>query len=180
MTKATSVRLRRFSRAMVVITSLAMTALVIAFALVFTIPDWTQRLLAARFNSAAGTLDVGSGHLAAAAAVLAIPFGVMLYGLARVRALFQDFSRGAIFTPQAARKLRDFAAAVLAQSVLGPLSTTAMMLALTLNNPAMKPQLVIALSSQDLIALIVGATLLAIAWVMVEAASLADENASFV
>jgi hypothetical protein len=69
---------------------------------------------------------------------------------------------------------------VLAQAILGPISSTALMLAFTLNNPPGSRQLVISLSAHDYLALIVGGVLLAVAWVMVEATRIVDENASFV
>ena len=47
-------------------------------------------------------------------------------------------------------------------------------------NPPGSRQLVIALSVHDYLALIVGGVLLAVAWIMVEATRIADENASFV
>ena len=78
------------------------------------------------------------------------------------------------------RRLRDFASAMLAQAVLGPPSSTALLLAFTLTNPPGERQLAITLSSNDYIALIVGGVLLAVAWIMVEASRIAEEHASFV
>jgi hypothetical protein len=105
---------------------------------------------------------------------------VLLFGLWQVRALFLNFANGHVFTLTSARLLRDFAGAVLAQAILGPISSTALSIAFTLNNPPGSRQLVIALSVHDYLALIVGGVLLAVAWVMVEATRIADENASFV
>jgi len=147
---------------------------------VFLIPDWTRNLLLARLGQAGHGLSLSPGHLIAAAAITAVPVSVLLFGLWQVRALFLNFVDGHVFTLASARLLRDFAGSVLAQAILGPISSTALMLAFTLNNPPSSRQLVISLSVHDYLALIVGGVLLAVAWVMVEATRIADENASFV
>jgi hypothetical protein len=173
-------RLRRFSKAMAMLTTLGMLLITIAMIAVFLVPDWTRNLLLARLGQAGHDLSLSPGRLIAAAAITAVPVGVLLFGLWQVRTLFLNFVDGHVFTLASARLLRDFAGAVLAQAVLGPLSSMALMLAFTLDNPPGNRQLVIALSVHDYLALIVGGVLLAVAWVMVEATRIADENASFV
>ena len=174
-------RLRRFSKAMAMLTMLGIVLIAVAMILVFLIPDWTRNLLlAARLGQAGHDLSLSPGRLIAGAAITAVPVGVLLFGLWQVRALFLNFANGHVFTLASARLLRDFAGSVLAQAILGPISSTALMLAFTLNNPPGSRQLVISLSVHDYLALIVGGVLLAVAWVMVEATRIADENASFV
>jgi hypothetical protein len=173
-------RLRRFSKAMAMLTTLGMLSIAAAMIAVFLIPDWTRNLLLARLGQAGQGLSLSPGHLIAAAAITAVPVGVLLFGLWQVRALFLKFADGQVFTLASARLLRNFAGSVLAQAILGPLSSTALMLAFTLNDPPGTRQLVITLSSHDYLALIVGGVLLAVSWVMVEATRIADENASFV
>jgi Protein of unknown function (DUF2975) len=173
-------RLRRFSKAMAMLTTLGMVLIAAAMIAVFLIPDWTRNLLLARLGQAGQGLPLSPGPLIAAAGITAVPVGVLLFGLWQVRALFLKFADGQVFTLASARLLRNFAGSVLAQAILGPLSSTALMLAFTLNNPPGKRQLVITLSSHDYLALIVGGVLLAVSWVMVEATRIADENASFV
>lgn len=173
-------RLRRFSKAMAMLTSFGMLLIAAAMIAVFLIPDWTRNLLLARLGQAGQGLSLSTGHLIAAAAITAVPVGVLLFGLWQVRALFLKFADGQVFTLASARLLRHFAGSVLAQAILGPVSSTALMLAFTLNNPPGTRQVVITLSSQDYLALIVGGVLLAVSWVMVEATRIADENASFV
>ena len=173
-------RLRRFSKAMAMLTMLGMLLIAIAMVLVFLIPDWTRNLLLARLGQAGLDLSLAPGRLIAGAAITAVPVGVLLFGLWQVRTLFLNFANGHVFTLASAHLLRDFAGSVLAQAILGPIASTALMLAFTLNNPPGKSQLVISLSVHDYLALIVGGVLLAVAWVMVEATRIADENASFV
>ncbi len=93
--------------------------------------------------------------------------------------MFAAFARGDVFSEYAARQLQLFAATVLAQAPLGPLSGAALSIALSLDDPAGR-RLMIAFSTQDYFVLIVGGVLLAAATVIREAARLADENSSFV
>lgn len=173
-------RLRRLCRVMQTATTVGIGLIALAMTLVFVIPDWTRNLLLARLGQAGADLPLTPGHLAAAAAITAVPVGIMLYGLWQARQLFAGFAAGQVFTLASARRLRDFAAAMLAQAVLGPLSSTALLLAFTLSNPPGERQIAITLSSNDCIALIAGGVLLAVAWVMAEASRIAEEHASFV
>ncbi len=173
-------RLRRFSRSMARVTGVGILLISVAMILIFIIPGWTRSLLLARLGEAGANLQITPGRVLVGAAVTAVPVGVMLYGMWQVRALFVDFAEGRVFTLQTARRLRDFAAAVLAQTVLGPLSSTALLIAFTISNPPGSRQLGIAFSINDYIALIVGGVLLAVAWAMSEATRIADENASIV
>jgi Protein of unknown function (DUF2975) len=173
-------RLRRLCMIMKAITTVGIGMIALAMIAVFFIPDWTRNFLLAHLGQAGTDLPLTPGRITAAALITAIPVGVMLYGLWQARLLFADFADGQLFTLTNARRLRDFAASVLAQAVLGPLSSTALLLAFTLHNGPGERHLAIALSSNDYIALIIGGVLLAVAWVMVEATRVADENASFV
>jgi hypothetical protein len=173
-------RLIRFSRAMVSVTTLGMVVIAVGMIMVFVVPGWTRNFLLARLGEAGADMTLTTGGLIGGAAVTAVPIGVMIYGLWQVRALFLDFAVGRVFTVAAARRLQSFAGAVLAQALLGPLSSTGLIVAFTLSNPPGHRLLGIALSINDYIALVVGGVLLAIAWAMHEAARIADENASFV
>ena len=129
-------RLRRFSKAMAMLTTLGIVLIAVAMILVFLIPDWTRNLLlAARLGQAGHDLSLSPGRLIAGAAITAVPVGILLFGLWQVRTLFLNFVDGHVFTLTSARLLRDFAGSVLAQAILGPISSMALMLAFTLNNP---------------------------------------------
>jgi hypothetical protein len=73
-----------------------------------------------------------------------------------------------------------FAASVLAQAPLGPLTAAGFSAALSLANPPERRFLAIAFSTNDYFALIVGGVLFAAATLMREAARLDRENKSFV
>src|SRR5215510_7845442 len=146
---APSDRLRRFSNAMVIVSSIGVVLIaalvtVVFFGnliLMFFMPEWTFDLPMARLGMAGGNLALTPGRIAAATAIIAIPVGVLLFGLWQARALFADFAEGRVFTLANTRRLRDFAACVLAQAILGPLSSAAVSVALTYSNPPGNRQL---------------------------------------
>lgn len=176
-TRATLVRL---SRTMARLTSAGMVAMVALMGSAFLVPTWTRDMLLTRLGQAGSNLPLGHDQVLAAAAITAVPFSVMLWGLWNARAMFKDFARGHAFSSAAALHLHRFGVAVLAQAPLGPLTATALALALSLANPPGQRILLLTLSSNDYIALVVGGVLIALASVMREAARLAEENASFV
>ena len=155
-----------------------MVAMLSVFAVI--IPEWTRNLALAKLGSAGVTLPVTPGGRVAAGFVISIPVAVMIYGLLAVRRMFAEFSRGEVLTARAARHLQVFAATVLAQAPLGPLTSSGLALALSLSDPVGTPQLMIAFSTNDYFALIVGGVLFATVTIMREATRLAEENARFV
>jgi hypothetical protein len=162
------------------VTTVGIGLIVVLTAVGIAIPDWTRNALLARVGQAGSALPLALPGRLAAGAISAVPIGVMLWGLWQVRALFRGFAAGRVFTADAARRLQLFGVAVLAQAPLGPLTATALALALSLANPPGQRLLVITFSINDYFALVVGGVLIAVATVMREAARLADENASFV
>lgn len=173
-------RLARLSRRMAWVTTVGIVLIVVLMGLAFAIPDWSRNLLLNRLGATGAKLPLGPAEQAALAAIYAVPIGVMVWGLWHVRALFRDFAIGRVFTADAAERLRRFGLSVLLQGPLGPLTATALALALSLGNPPGQRYLVLTVSINDYVALIVGGVLVAIAAVMREAARLADENAAFV
>src|SRR5258705_6097671 len=99
-------RLRRFSKAMAMLTTLGMLLIAVAMVLVFLIPDWTKILLLARLGQAGHDLSLSPGSLIAGAAIVAVPVSVLLFGLWQVRALFLNSADGRVFTLASARRLR--------------------------------------------------------------------------
>ncbi len=173
-------RLVRLSRAMAWVTTIGIALIVVLAVLGFLIPDWTRNILLARLGQAGAKLPLTASHQLVAALVCAVPIGVMVWGLWRVRALFREFSEGRVFTESAARHLQVFGATVLAQAPLAPLTSLALSIGLTLGEPPGERMAAVTFSINDYFALIVGGVLFAIASAMREAARIADENASFV
>jgi hypothetical protein len=100
-------RLRRFSKAMAMLTTLGVLLIAAAMVAVFLIPDWTRNLLLARLGQAGHDLSLSPGRLIAGAAITAVPVGYCCSGFGG-RALFLNFC-GHVFTLASARLLRDFA-----------------------------------------------------------------------
>ena len=173
-------RIARLSRTMEIMTDIGIVLVAGLTIAGLLIPDWTRNLLLAKLGQTGAALPVTAQARVAAAVVVAVPVAVMLYGLFAVRALFREFAQGHVFSVQAARHLQVFAATVLAQAPLGPLTSAGLSLAVSMASEPGSRMLAITFSLHDYYALIVGGALFAIASVMREAARLADENAGFV
>jgi Protein of unknown function (DUF2975) len=173
-------RLFRLSRTMEIVTGIGILLAIVLGALAFVIPELTRNLLMAKLGSVGAALPVTPIARLAAAAVIAVPLAVMLYGLWEARAMFREFAKGQVFTERAARHLRAFAITVIVQGPLGPLSSAALSIAVSLVNAGGERMHAIAFSLHDYFAVIIGGVLFALARAMREAARLADENASFV
>ena len=174
------VRLVLLSRVMVWLASIGIILVIVLTILALALSDWTRNLLLARLGQAGSALSLTPGSRLLAGAIVAVPVGVMVLGLWHVRALFREFAAGRVLTESAARHLQIFGATVLAQAPLGPLTSIALTVGLTIANPPGQRMLAVSFSIHDYFALIVGGVLFAAASVMREAARLADENASFV
>jgi hypothetical protein len=173
-------RLARLSRVMEILTWFGIALIAILSVAAVLIQDWMRNIALAKLGQVGAALPVTPLGQAVAGIVLAIPVGVMIYGLLAARRMFGEFARGEIFTESSARHLQTFAATVLAQAPLGPLTATGLSAALSLGNPPNQRAITIAFSTNDYFALIVGGVLFAAATVMREAGRLADENKGFV
>jgi hypothetical protein len=173
-------RLARLSRVMEMVTWFGIALIAILTIAALLIQDWTRNIALAKLGQAGAALPITPLGQAVAGIVLAIPVGVMIYGLFAARRMFGEFACGEIFSERAARHLQTFAATVLAQAPLGPLTAAGFSAALSLGNPPGQRAITIAFSVNDYFALIVGGVLFAAATVMREAARLADENKGFV
>jgi hypothetical protein len=173
-------RLARLARVMEVLTIIGIVTIAVLMAFGFLIPNWTRNIVLAKLGQGGAALPITPLTQSLAGVVIAVPVGVMLYGLFAVRALFREFANGRVFTALAARHLQTFGATVLAQGPLGPFTSAALSAALSLGNPPGERAIMITFSINDYFALIVGGALFAVATVIREAVRLADENASFV
>lgn len=173
-------RLARLSRVMEIVTGFGIALVAILTGAAVVSQDWTRNIALAKLGQAGITLPITPLGQAVAGLVLAIPVGVMIYGLFAARRMFGEFACGEIFSERAARHLQTFAATVLAQAPLGPLTAAGFSAALSLGNPPGLRAVTIAFSVNDYFALIVGGVLFAAATVMREAARLAEENKGFV
>jgi hypothetical protein len=114
------------------------------------------------------------------ALVSLLPLSLGIYSMVQVWFLFGGYAQGHIFTVIASMRLRRMAWATIGAAAAQVVARTAHVLLLTMNNPPGKKVLSVGISSTDYSFLIFGVMLLGIAWVMVEATRLAQENAEFV
>ena len=103
-----------------------------------------------------------------------------LWALLALWRLFGAYARGHFFDRDAQCNLRRFAWGLLLSAVCLPIQRAAAGVALTWGNPPGERMLVLGLGWHDYLGVLVGAVLLAIAWVQTVAAQLAEENAGFV
>src|SRR6185295_4933367 len=87
-------RFVRLSRAMMWLATIGIV-LVIGLTLLGVIfSDWTRNFLLARLGQTGAALPIDAQGRAITAAIIAVPVGVMAWGLWHVRALFAEFAAG--------------------------------------------------------------------------------------
>lgn len=116
----------------------------------------------------------------ASMAISALPLACLIWGLLRARGCFEAFARGHFFTLDNIHRLRDFAIAVFASTLLKPFAGAALSMLLSWRTYATGKSLVVNLGSDTLLALLFAGLIAVIAWVMAEATAIADENAQFI
>jgi hypothetical protein len=94
-------RLKRMARIMGMVTTIGIGAVAILTVLGLLIPDWTRNLLLAKLGLAGAELPVAASARLIIAIIIAVPVGVILYGLFAVRVLFAEFALGHVFTAAA-------------------------------------------------------------------------------
>src|ERR1700712_2027987 len=109
-----------------------------------------------------------------------LPVGILLLGLHRLWRLFGGCALGRVFGQAALGNLRGFARCVLAMAFVSPLYGAVLSVIVTFDRLPGTRQLNIAARSTDYAMLLIGAVLLAICSVMVEAARIAEDNEGFV
>lgn len=110
----------------------------------------------------------------------ALGLGVLLAAFQQMRALFDSYRHGEVFTPRAARHIRNIGLWLIALALVGVVVPTLQQLALTYDNPAGRKVLSIALSGDTLSYVLAGGLLVVIGWAMRGAAEAVAENAGFV
>jgi hypothetical protein len=121
-----------------------------------------------------------SWHRLAGALVVMLPAGLMSLGLLQVRQCFAAFAAGRFFGPEVVRGLRGFAGGAVGSALAGLLASPVLSVLLTIGRPPGERHLAIQIGSDQLLLLFVAGTIWLVAWVMGQAAQLADENAGFV
>ena len=112
--------------------------------------------------------------------ISAVPLGLLLAGLWQARTCFGLFARGQVFTLQAAVAMRRFASLATASFASSFIASTALSTLLSINNPPGMRQVVIGISTEQIIALFFAGMVWLMAAVIAQGQQLAEENARFV
>ncbi|MCG8442358.1 MAG: DUF2975 domain-containing protein, partial [Caulobacterales bacterium] len=121
------------------------------------------------------TGHVGPTKRALGLALTAIPAGFAVAALTRLAGVFRRYARGEIFAQSAIDGLRAVGRLAVGAVVAKILVAPALSVAMTFDNPPGQKMLNLALSSNDLVFLIVAATFTVIASVMSEARAISDD-----
>ena len=173
-------RLQRLSRLL----ALTCWALIMVLPLLF-VWFWaaaTPAQLAARLNLNA---DIVQGQLmvwqrVVGLCISAVPLGLLLAGLWQARTCFGLFARGEVFTLPAVVALKRFARLSTASFASSFLVSTALSTLLSINNMPGTRQVVIGVSTYQIIALFFAGMVWLMAAVIAQGLHLAEENANFV
>ncbi len=124
----------------------------------------------------------GLSPLSGAAVYAAMLVGTVppLFALSHLRQLFSGYATGAVFTVAAARHLKVVASALIAMVLIRPVSGILISLAISIDLPPGGRALVVTFGSTEIWIGLAGVMVLVTAWIMGEAATMAEENKSFV
>lgn len=143
-------------------------------------PAWILATMPGQIGIPAASLALSPAAQLGGFLISALPLTILVVSLVQTQALFGRFAQGEVFSSGNAGRLRHVALCVVALALARPLVRTLLGLILTAGNPPGQRLFAITVSSDDVFIGLAGVLLLAVAWVMVEGARLADENASFV
>jgi hypothetical protein len=177
---ADALALRRTSRILAAACGLLVWALPLAVLAYWGLAETTELAAQAQLPIDAIQNALTLAQRVAGALLTCIPVGLLLRGLWSARTCFQDFAQGQVFTPQAVRGLRRFAAWTMASVLAGMLLVPALSVLLTLHNPPGMRHLAVALGSDHIFTLLFAGVVWLMAAIIGQGQALAEENAAFV
>lgn len=173
-------RVKRISRIMRYVIALGMLLDIGGIVAIWSIPSLREKTLFPSLDLAASQVTMNTESMFAAIVISLMPIAVLFWVLWSAFSLFRHYEYGEIFATASVRCLRRIALGLLTLAALSPLTKTLLTLALTIGNPPGQTLLAIGVSSDDYLLAAFGGLLLAVSWVMVEAASLSEENSRFI
>ena len=173
-------RVRRLSRLLAIACLALIGALPPAVALYWGLADSAELAVRAGLSVHALQGPMATWQRVAAAAISAVPLALMLAGVWEARRCFLLFSAGQVFTGDAVRRLRRFAAWMLASAVCAIAAGAAVSVVITLHLPPGMRQLALSVGSDHVFTLFFACMVWLLAAVIGEGQALVEENASFV
>lgn len=172
---ATARKIQWISTLMTWVIAIGSLALVVAYASVWLVPGWLERVAADALLARGVPVTEDPALRAVTALVAAVPLMVLLYGLWQIKHLFQLFGKGSYFTTSGSQHLLRFGAALLLAAPAGVITRAVSSVLLTMQNEEGSRHLVLQAGSNDYFLIVLGGLLLAVGWVMREAARMASE-----
>jgi hypothetical protein len=173
-------RVRRIAGLMRGMVLVGGTLFTIAALAMWATPEWLRLGVSQQVGIDPGSVTITPTVQFYGALISLVPVGIGIFGMVQVWFLFGEYAQGRIFTAMASQRLRRLAWSLIGAAAAQIIARTLHGLVLTMNNPPGKKLLILNVSSNDYSFLIFGVLLLGIAWVMVEATRLAQENAEFI
>ena len=173
-------RVRRIASLMRGMVLVGGTIFVIATLAMWATPESVRLGVGPQMGIEPGSITVTPAMQFYGALISLLPLALNIVGMVQVWFLFGEYAQGRIFTAIASKRLRLLAWSLIGAAATQIIARTLHGLVLTMNNPPGKKLLVLCVSSNDYSFIIFGVLLLGIAWVMVEATRLAQENAEFI
>lgn len=173
--EATAQKIRRISRIMTWVIAVGAVALTAAYAAVWLVPGWLESIASGTFLGHGVPITQSIAIRTVTALVAAIPLMMLIYGLWQIKRLFQLFGDGSYFTIEGSQHLLKFGAALLLAAPAGVVTRAISSVLLTMQNEEGSRHLVLQAGSNDYFMIVLGGLLLAVGWVMREAARMASE-----
>ena len=173
-------KIRRLSGALAaacLVLLIALPAIVLGYG---AVADASSLALRANLKPLAIQNELHAWQRVAGAALMMLPVGFLSAGLWQARRCFAGFAAGQLFTLEAVRQLRRFAAWVMASALAAIGVGPALSVVLTLTNAPGTRQLAIGVGSDHALTLLFAAVVWWMAEVIGQGQSLAEENAAFV
>jgi hypothetical protein len=147
---------------------------------IWVTPEWARLGASQQLGIDPGSVTITPAVQFYGALISLLPLALGVFGMVQVWFLFGEYAQGRIFTALGSMRLRRLAWSLIGAAAAQIIARTLHGLVLTMGNPPGKKMLILSVSSNDYSFLIFGVLLLGIAWVMVEATRLAQENAEFI
>ena len=177
-------RVRKISRTLSATTAVVMVVVTLAVAGAWIFPVLTGITLVPRVGAFKYFFADPSARFVAFAMIMVL-LGIFLFALEQARRLFGEFAAGEILTLRAAVRLQWISYAVIVGAIARPLAQIVLRTAFEASASAVLPSpLLVVISLRDVLSylafLLAGLLLLAIAWVLAEAARIADDHRQIV